>query len=69
MVDRRRPEEGEGKLRGRELLEDPGEALMIRHRINNQELRMWNRAIYITRPSSDSLDLTYCVKFLGEGRS
>lgn len=30
MVDRRRPEEGEEKPRGRELLDDPGEALMIR---------------------------------------
>lgn len=29
MVDRRRPEEGEGKPRGRELLEDPGEALIL----------------------------------------
>lgn len=30
MVDRRRPEEGEEKPRVRELLEDPGDNLMIR---------------------------------------
>lgn len=69
MVDRRRPEEGEGKPRGRELLEDPGEGSAIRDGINNHGLRRWNRASYITRPSSDSLDPTYCVKFLGEGRN
>jgi hypothetical protein len=70
MVDRRRPDEGEEKPRGRELLEDPGEALRLdtesKEGMIENEKR--NRASYITRPSSDSLGPTYCAKVLAEVR-